>query len=297
MRKHNGNIRYWIKERCSNEALKYSTKKEFNENASSAYVVSCREGWIDEITSHMKPLGHKYKRCIYSYEFSDNHVYIGLTYNLDTRHTDRILRSGDTMTKHILKTSLTPIRKQLTDYIFVEKAILMEEFYVQKYKNSGWKILNKHKTGGIGAGSLFWTKEKCIEAAKKCETRTKFSKKYRGAQSSSLKHGWMNEIHVIIKSNKGPKIKYTKKICREKANLCKTRKEFKERFLGEFTAAYKYGWLNEISKHMVRAGVKWTEEKCREVGLKCKNKFEMRMKYKGAHDAAIKNKWINNYFK
>ena len=41
---------------------------------------------------------------------------------------------------------------------------------------------------------LLWTKEKCIEAAQKCKTKSEFSKRYCGAYNSAKKHGWFDEI-------------------------------------------------------------------------------------------------------
>lgn len=41
-------------EKCKEEALKYTTKKEFMNNSHSAYLKSTRNNWLDEICSHMK---------------------------------------------------------------------------------------------------------------------------------------------------------------------------------------------------------------------------------------------------
>jgi hypothetical protein len=44
---------YWTKAKCHEEALKYSTKKEFKQSCGSAYSTALREGWKDEICQHM----------------------------------------------------------------------------------------------------------------------------------------------------------------------------------------------------------------------------------------------------
>ena len=41
---------------------------------------------------------------------------------------------------------------------------------------------------------LYWTKERCIEAAKECKTKSEFNKRYSGAYNSSKDHGWFNEL-------------------------------------------------------------------------------------------------------
>jgi len=36
------------------EALKYNSKTEFRKNCGGAYMASLRNGWLNEITNHMK---------------------------------------------------------------------------------------------------------------------------------------------------------------------------------------------------------------------------------------------------
>jgi predicted GIY-YIG superfamily endonuclease len=65
----------------------------------------------------MEPLGHKYKRMIYVYEFSDNFCYVGLTFNKKKRHNSHITSKSSAVYQHIEKTKLTPVFKPLTEYI------------------------------------------------------------------------------------------------------------------------------------------------------------------------------------
>lgn len=43
----------WTKERCLEDALRYSTRGEFCKESPSAYARSLRCKWIDEVCSHM----------------------------------------------------------------------------------------------------------------------------------------------------------------------------------------------------------------------------------------------------
>lgn len=45
---------YWNLERVRKEALKYANRNEFNKNSKSAYLSAYRNGWLDEVCSHMK---------------------------------------------------------------------------------------------------------------------------------------------------------------------------------------------------------------------------------------------------
>lgn len=143
---------YWNNiENCRIVALQYKTKREFIKNYPHVYTKSLKLGWLDEICKHMELIGDRYHRCIYSYEFSDNHVYVGLTCNLKRRQCDRDFDLDDAVTKHKLNSGLQPIRKQLTNYINVNDAILLEGQFLRKYINDGWIALNRNKTGGIGS--------------------------------------------------------------------------------------------------------------------------------------------------
>ena len=44
---------YWTKERCAEEALDYTKRSDFQKNARGAYYAALRDGWLDEICSHM----------------------------------------------------------------------------------------------------------------------------------------------------------------------------------------------------------------------------------------------------
>lgn len=44
---------YWTKERCLSEALLYKQKRHFEIYSGSAYIISMKNKWLDEICSHM----------------------------------------------------------------------------------------------------------------------------------------------------------------------------------------------------------------------------------------------------
>jgi hypothetical protein len=59
----------WTKDKCKNEAFKYTTRGDFREKSQTAYVTSHKKGWLNEICAHMfqpiKPHGFWTKeRCI-----------------------------------------------------------------------------------------------------------------------------------------------------------------------------------------------------------------------------------------
>ena len=116
----------WSKERCKEEALKYKSRKDFQISNRPAYNNAWKNGWLDDICSHMTVIGNLTKRAIYSFEFEDNSVYIGLTYNINKRKNEHLTSPKSSVFMHIKETGLIPIFKQLTDYIDIETAVEME---------------------------------------------------------------------------------------------------------------------------------------------------------------------------
>ena len=144
----------------------------------------------------MEIKGNLHNRLIYVYEFSDNHAYVGLTFDIKERN--RIHTEKGSVYKHILKTGLKPILKY-GQYVDVIDAIRLEGETVEMYKKNGWNILNKTKTGAIGGNIKKWTIDKLKEEALKYKTKTEFKEKSGGAYSTAQKTKLLNEIcnHMI----------------------------------------------------------------------------------------------------
>ena len=103
---------------------------------------------------HMEPVGNLYNRLIYAYEFPDNHVYVGLTFNLSKRDRSHMKKNTSPIYLHMVKTGLKPIRKSLTDFMDIKEAQKKENEILQSYIKKGWKPLNRAKTGSLGGKYL-----------------------------------------------------------------------------------------------------------------------------------------------
>ena len=187
---------YWTKEKCAEEALKYKYRSEFAKNSPMAYVKSGRMGWKDEICSHMKTNGNKYKRCIYAIEFPDNHVYIGLTKNIDERFREHLndIKNNSIVLKYHKQTGLLPIVRQLTDYLDVEEASKLEQVKLDSYIENGWTILNIAKCGNVGGNNIKHTKNICAKEALKYTSRNDFKKGSNSIYRAALRNKWLDEI-------------------------------------------------------------------------------------------------------
>ncbi len=184
---------YWTKERCVIEALKYSTRTDFARGNGNAYSRSIANGWLDDICSHMKINGNLHKRFIYAYEFPDNHVYVGLTCNIEDRQ--RAHSESGSVFDYCFESGLVPIFKRLIDEpVDPEEASRLENKYLEDYIRNGWIKLNRQKPGGLGNYKNKWDYESCKEEALKYQRRTDFKENCTPAYRTTLKRGWSEEL-------------------------------------------------------------------------------------------------------
>lgn len=249
MTKINCNIPYgyWRSiDNVTKEAAKYTTRKEFCNKNGSAYSSARKNGWLDIVCAHMIKVGNLKRRAIYAYEFSDNHVYVGLTYNTHKRnlqHTQESIKSS--VNKHISITGETPIMKVLTDYIDADEASILEGRILDKYLSEGWLILNQSKTGALGRISLKWTNEAIRKEALKYSSRNKFCKNTYRAYFRALKVGILDEVC----SHMTPAL-WDIKTVTEAALKCNNKADFRNNYPGAATYARKANIYKSITQHM-----------------------------------------------
>ena len=217
---------YWTKELCKEEALKYKTSLDFVKNSGGCYAASSRNGYLDEICSHFQIKGSRYMRFVYAYEFPDNHVYVGLTYNIKERKM-RHLKKGSVF-NYSEFTKLIPIFKKLTDIpVEVEEAKKLEYIYLQQYIKEGWIKLNRAKTGGIGGNVFKWGYDKCLLEAKKYKYRSDFKKGSAGAFDSARRLGFLDEVCSHMTKRKSTKRVFILEECIEIAMRYDTYRDFR----------------------------------------------------------------------
>ena len=176
---------YWTYERCKIEALKYNSRTEMSK-VTNSYRVILKNKWF-ELFEHMKTNTNTKKRLIYVYEFSDNRCYIGLTGDVKRRNNQHLIEDeNSSVYKYMIESGLKPELCIKTEYVPVEESILLEEKILNNYKDRGWIILNKIKTGGIGSPNIKWTKDACEKEAKKYDRIIIFQNNSTGAYSSAL---------------------------------------------------------------------------------------------------------------
>lgn len=242
---HMDTVKVWSEDECYTESLKYESRSKLAFNNPSVYKKVIKNGWT-HMFSHMNNNYVNDKRCIYSYEFSENSVYIGLTKNIENRNRQHMNKG--TVFNHIKKCNLFNFIK-LTDYLDIQDAVKKETEYIDLYKSKGFSILNKIKAGGIGSTgnlykSTYWTKDRCFEESLKYKYRSEFQKKSQSAYRSAQKNGWLNEVcsHMILVRK--PKGHWTFEECKKESLKYRNKNDFQKNNSSAYSASYKNKWLN-----------------------------------------------------
>ena len=94
----------------------------------------------------------------------------------------------------------------------------------------------------------YWTKERCIEEAKKYKTNSEWQKNNPSCVSTATRQGWVDEIrelngfHVLKK--------WTRSGCIKEARKYNSLSEWQRKSNGSKKSAKRNGWYEECTKHM-----------------------------------------------
>ena len=213
--KSSGNTIFWTEERCFVAAKSCEKIKEFSTKYPTAYVRSIEKGWrknytwlkrsveIDMVTPNY---------MIYVYEDKSEKIcYVGLTNNLIKRKSQHKKtryyknRQGvkyyyrDVVNKYFFENGKElPEPKILESGLTATQAQYKERYWCDFYKNKGWNLLNKAKTGinssSLGGCQAKWTYEALKEEASKYKTKQEFNKMKNSAYKIARENGYLEEF-------------------------------------------------------------------------------------------------------
>lgn len=189
---------YWTKEKCIEESKKYKTKKEWQEKAGSCAFFVRRNGWLDECTKHME------KKFFWTEETCINEAQ-----KYTSRRDWAYKASGslsaakknnwfDKCVKHMVRGYKTKC------YWTKEKCIKEAKKYKTRgewFNKSGGSLhfalrnnlfdeCSKHMVIRKNKPIGYWTKEKCMDDAKKYIARSEWWKKSGGAYNAAKSNDW-----------------------------------------------------------------------------------------------------------
>tara|TARA_Y100000034_G_scaffold136985_1_gene217997 strand:- start:3946 stop:5565 length:1620 start_codon:yes stop_codon:yes gene_type:complete len=280
-RKRFGRQIKWTKNKIIKEAKKHKTITSFIKSYPAAYTAAKKIGILEEVRKSMKlVIGNRYIRMIYSFEFPDKSVYVGLTYDYDRRYREH-MKSSKTIINKTNELGHTFI--MFNEKLSAEDAVREESNLIKEYKKNGWNILNKAPAGGLGGTVKKWTKEKIIAEAKKYDTRSNFKKNNAAAYQAARRLGILDIVcsHMKIKLKR-----HTKESIIKEAKNYRTKKEFSVKSPSAYNKALKLGILNNACSHMVCGRTKWSKKKIKIIAKKYKKRSNFQKFEPNAYSAA-----------
>lgn len=234
----------WTKEHYMQEAIKYSTRGEFQSGSKNAYYAGIRHEWHEEGCRHMRRPGNKVKRCLYKLVDEERKVvYFGITHDFYERDHSRDRR------KEVRRLRAEGEYVKLTEYIDASVASALEEEMIRCAREEGiYEVLNRHRGGGLGSCSM-WSKERVLEEAKNYSSKSDMKRGSCGAFRAARKNGWLPEVERITGIKRVANGYWTKEKCREEALKFRTRNEFRKNS-NAYHTAHKKGWIEDICGHM-----------------------------------------------
>ncbi len=290
-------VGYWTKERCQKEAKKYKTKEEFRKGNKSAHGAAQKNGWLDEICSHMEAQGNWFNRKIYAFTFSDGYAYIGLTQDPEDRykqHTSPQERNTPVY-KHLQKTGSTFEYKLLTDWLPKVEAAKVEDEYIRKYKADGWKMLNRMKGGGLGGTTKVYTDERIKREVAKYEYVDDFMKGSPGYYKYIHRHHLMDKYCSDLKFKNKPNGYWTLERAMKTASEYDSPNELRKKYAQAYTVLLNAGKIDECYPDK-GPKITWTLEKSLSVIPLCKSRKELQQKYQTAYNVLLRAGVLNDYF-
>ena len=277
--------------RCKEVALLCNSRSEFKTTYPSAYYHSNKNKWLNDICEHMIELGNEENRCIYACVFKDKHVYVGLTYDITTRQTQRENDEHDPVTIYSKKSGLSYDMIKLTDYIDKHIASELEGTILKMYTDAEWISLNRAKTGALGgSGKVKWTFDKCKEISDKCNTRTEFSKSNPSAYHSARRYKWLDKLCSHMK----PFVNWDYDLCKEEALKYTTRKHFRLGSPRAYSWVKSNNYLDLVCSHMPPPLLRYTFDICQEEALKYTTINDFYKNSKAIYSKAMKMEWLSS---
>lgn len=200
---------YWTKEQCAKEAKKYEIRKDFHIQSPSGYLTALKNGWLDEICTHMrsrKPMGYWTKERCWE---------IAKRYKIKRNFRENNPSLYAVLGNNGWTTEMTAHMRGETDLVWTKEACFEE---AKKYKTTkefkekchpGYQA--SHRLGifqevtshmKVRKSNNYWTKERCINVYNKYETFSDFYRENASVYNAIKRNGWEKEIYGEVRNEK-----------------------------------------------------------------------------------------------
>ncbi len=299
----------WTKELCLQEALKYDTRTKWCKGHNRSSKAAKINGWYEECTAHMQiktQIGYWTKEKCHAE---------ALKYTIKehwkkghNKSYSNARRHGwyDECTTHMIE-GCKPRNYWSKEKCHIEalKFDIKERWkkgHPQSYQaaqRNGWvKELTQHMVE-LTKPNGYWTKERCIENAKKFTNITDWSTANSTPVTNARANGWYDECTAhMVRVNKPNGYWINKERCIEEAKKYKTVSDWAKYSSASYSQSKKNGWIYECTAHMVPQRIRlnsWTKELCHAEALKYKTRNEWQKNNSNSYRAAKSNGWFNEF--
>ena len=259
---------YWTKERCHEEALRYSSKAEFRRLSSSAYSIAKKNGWVGEICGHMVSTRHPD-----GYWTKERVTQEALSYNTRTAFCKGTPSAYNKANAEGWMDEVCQHMKALTKpagYWSKERCYETAQQYTTRAEflqndASAYRIAQRNGWLEDVCGHMhrlvrevgYWTKPRLATIAKKYSTRNDFHLHDDSAYRAAQARGLLDEICGHMEYQVLPRNYWTKERIIEEAKKYSTRGEFQKGAGGAWGRAQVEGWLDEVCVHMETVDHGW----------------------------------------
>jgi hypothetical protein len=305
-----GIITKWTKEKCKEEALKYTARKKFDVGSHSAYCSARKHKWLNDVCSHMKqivkPVGYwTFKNCkkeALKYKTrAEFGKYSSGAYNkaINNKWLEKICSHMIRINKPQGYWTFKNCKKEALKYKTRAEFIYNSKSAYTAAQRHGWLknvcthmiYINKTKP------HYYWTYEKCKKEALKYKTRAEFKRNSGGAYYRSNNNNWLDRLCMHMIELRKPKNYWTKEQCKKEALKYTTRIAFNKNSPSAYNTAIKNIWIDTICSHMIlqiKPKRYWTYKKCKETAIAYTTKRDFKKDFPGVYSKAAQHNWLKD---
>lgn len=238
-------------------ARKYDTISQFRHRDGKMYSVAVKRKMLGMFTwlDYNPEITNGFYDNVYVYEFPQFKVaYVGRTVNPSLRDLNH-RKPGDVVYEYAIASGVEiPAPKYLYKKITLNEGRVQEGVVMEQYRDSGWKLLNRQRAGGIGNLRRV-SKKHLLDIARGYEFVRDLMAERPGVYKSLSKYGWLSECTWLKRKHGGRTpglrmVNYVSKwadydVCKTEAMKYKSRNEFRVGSCGAFEYAWQQGWVQE----------------------------------------------------
>jgi predicted GIY-YIG superfamily endonuclease len=283
---------YWSFDKVREEALRFTKRSDFNKLSKSAYLAAYRNGWLDDVCSHIKINNYSFDRV--KEEASKFSNRLDFRNNASPYYTSahrngwlddvcsHMNLQGSLYRRHVYKVSFDD------NSVYIGLTFNFNKRTIDHLSSHNSSVYKHMKETGLKPNFELVTKNLLSrEDAVKLECKLINKYKIHGFNIlNRQKGGGLGGSNIIwtIDRVKEEALKYTK------------RNDFRQKSPSAYISAQRNNWLNDICSHMIdgrKPNGYWTIDKVKEEALKYNSRKSFE-KGSTSYQIAYRNGWLDD---